>query len=64
MICPECKTKMKCMESMNDAESMCTARRYKCPKCNKKLYTSESIDNKAFVDYILSQRWQNGKRGE
>lgn len=62
MICPECNTKMRCVDSMHDKESMCTGRRYKCPKCGKKLYTSETIDSESFVNYILSLHWQNGKR--
>ena len=62
MICPKCKARMKCMDSTNDSEGMTTARRYKCLACGEKVYTIETVESKAHVNYLLAQKWQNGKR--
>ena len=62
MICPECKSRMKCFDSANDPISMRTARRYRCDTCKKLVHTMEIIYEKSEVNYILSMKWQNGKR--
>lgn len=58
MICPDCRVRMRCSDTYHDPVSRKTARRYKCPKCRRKMYTLEYIYNTSEVNYILSQKWR------
>lgn len=62
MTCPDCGNKVKCVDTMHDESTMCTARRYECKNCRKKIYTMEKLSNKNDVNYILSLKWQNTGR--
>ena len=62
MICPDCKKRMKCSESYNDAELMKTARRYKCNACGKKIYTFETVADMLEVSYLLCKKQEARRR--
>lgn len=62
MICPNCYQRMKCVDTFNEAAKLQTARRYCCKNCKKTIYTIECTCDASSANYILAQKWQNGKR--
>lgn len=43
MNCPICQVKMPCIGGRNTPEQNMRQRRYKCPKCGRRIYTLEEI---------------------